>query len=53
MKDGLNVFKARDGQAKQFPAKGKAKNNFFKIKPPVCPGKEWLENSGGPFIVAG
>jgi hypothetical protein len=40
MKDKLEVFKARDGQAKQFPAKGKAKNNLFQIVPPVCPGKE-------------
>jgi hypothetical protein len=53
MKDKLKDFEARIGQAKQFPAKGKAKNNFFKIKPPICPGKEWLENGVGPFIVAG
>jgi hypothetical protein len=31
MNDKLKDFKARVGQAKQFPAKGKAKNNFFKI----------------------
>jgi hypothetical protein len=33
-------FKARGDQAKQFAAKGKAKNNFSQIKPTVCPDKE-------------
>jgi len=43
MKDKLEVFKARDGPAKQFPAKGKAKKISSELSRRFAPAKNDLK----------